>query len=67
MYKNGQKHDINCTFTYKDYMNILIKEIVKHTMLKKMFTNSKDACEYHQCLQFALDKSKTGLFWSVRK
>ena len=20
MYKNGQKHDINCTFTYKDYM-----------------------------------------------
>ena len=26
MYKNGQKHDINCTFTYKDYMKLLIKE-----------------------------------------
>ena len=32
MYKGGQKHDINCTFTYKDYMKLLIKESVKHTM-----------------------------------
>ena len=62
MYKKGQEHDINCTLTYKDYMKLLIKEIVKHTMPKKLFTNSKDECEYHQRLQFALNKSKTGPF-----
>ena len=32
MYKNGQKHVINCTFTYKDQMKLLLKESVKHTM-----------------------------------
>ena len=26
MYKNGQKLDINCTFTYKDYKKLPIKE-----------------------------------------
>ena len=26
MYKNGQKRDKNCTFTYKEYMKLLIKE-----------------------------------------
>ena len=26
MYKNGQKHDIKCTFTYKDYKKLLIEE-----------------------------------------
>ena len=25
-YTNGRKHDINCTFTSKDYMKLLIKE-----------------------------------------
>ena len=36
MYKNGQKHDINCTFTYKEKVYLLIKESVKHTMHNKI-------------------------------
>ena len=36
MYKIGQKHDINCTLTNKDYMKLIIKEIVTHTMLNKL-------------------------------
>ena len=36
MYKNGQKHDINCTFTFKDYMKLLVKDSVKHTMHNKI-------------------------------
>ena len=41
MYKNGQKHDINCTFTYKDYMKLLVKESTKNTMHNKMDYNVK--------------------------
>ena len=36
MYKNGGKHDINCTFTYKDYMKLFIKESTKNTIHNKM-------------------------------
>ena len=36
MYKNGQKRDINCTFTYKDYMKLLFKESTKNTTQIKM-------------------------------
>ena len=35
MYKLGQKHDINSTFTYKDYMKLLIKESTKNTFDNK--------------------------------
>ena len=41
MYKNGQKHDINCTFTYKDYMKLLIKESTESTMHNKIDYNFK--------------------------
>ena len=33
MLKNGQKHDINCTFTYKDYMKL--HESTKNTIHNK--------------------------------
>ena len=41
LYKKGQKHSITFTFTYKDYMSLLIKENVKHTMHNKIVYNFK--------------------------
>ena len=41
MNKFGQKHEINCTFTYKDYMKFFVKESVKHTMHNKILYKLK--------------------------
>ena len=37
MYKKGQKHDINCTFTYKDYMYLL---------QKREYFNNVNSCNF---------------------
>ena len=51
----------------KNSSNSFTIQFKKTTMHKKRFTNSKDACEYHQRLQFSLERSKTVPFWSVHK